>query len=74
MTAIVINHIALFVAEADSEALHTDLVTTLDPTRTATKLWPYPEAFNWPLSPALTPDQIDGIGGLTQPLPGTATG
>ncbi|MCC0100716.1 hypothetical protein K7B10_39380 [Streptomyces flavotricini] len=74
VTTIVINHIALFIAEADSEALHIDLVTTLDPTGTATKLWPGPEAFNWPLSPTLTPDQVDGIGGLTQPLPSTATG
>ncbi|GLX41751.1 hypothetical protein Sros01_78230 [Streptomyces roseochromogenus] len=73
-TTIVINHIALFIAEADSETLHTDLVTTLDATGTATQLWPDPRAFKWPLSPTLTPDQIDDIGDLTQPLPSTATG
>ncbi|MGW1768878.1 hypothetical protein ACWCQL_33150 [Streptomyces sp. NPDC002073] len=74
VTTIVINHIAFFIAEADSEGLHADLVTTLDPTGNATKLWPDPEAFSWPLSPVLTPDQIDDIGNLTQALPSTTTG
>ncbi|WCD83685.1 hypothetical protein KPP03845_100004 [Streptomyces xanthophaeus] len=73
VTTIVINHLALFIAEADSEELHTSLVTQIDPTGTATKLWPNPHQFNWPLSPVLTPDQVDGIGSLIQPIPGTAT-
>ncbi|MFJ3914110.1 hypothetical protein [Streptomyces vinaceus] len=73
VTTIVINHIALFIAEADSEALHAELVTTLDPTSTATRLWPAPNQFHWPLPPVLTPDEIDGIGSLAQPIPTAKT-
>ncbi|MFI7179743.1 hypothetical protein [Streptomyces spororaveus] len=69
VTTIVINHLVLFIAEADSEVLHTDFVTTLDPTSTATRLWPEPHQFHWPLTPVLTPDQIDEVGSLGQPIP-----
>ncbi|MFD9357258.1 hypothetical protein [Streptomyces sp. NPDC060031] len=46
MTTIVVNHLALFIAEADSKELHAGLVTMLDPTGTATKLWPNPQKFD----------------------------
>lgn len=72
MTTIMINHLALFIAEADSHDLHTELVTRLDPTGTATKLWPEPREFDWPLAPVLALDHIDAISGLLQPLPGNA--
>ncbi|MFE2928460.1 P-loop NTPase family protein [Streptomyces goshikiensis] len=73
LTTIVINHLALFIAEAESEALHGQLAERVDPTGTATRLWPHPKEFEWPLMPVLTPDQVDAIGGLLQSLPGTIT-
>ncbi|MCL6302853.1 hypothetical protein [Streptomyces kronopolitis] len=73
VTTIVINHLALFIAEADSHDLHTELVTQLDPTGAATRLWPDPCGFDWPLAQVLTLDHVDAISGLLQPLPGNIT-
>ncbi|MFI0786719.1 hypothetical protein ACH4Q6_14135 [Streptomyces lydicus] len=73
VTTIVINHLALFIAEADSSDLHTELVAQLDPTGRATKLWPGPQEFDWPLTPVLALDNIDAVSGLLQPLPGNGT-
>ncbi|MGW7103772.1 hypothetical protein [Streptomyces sp. NPDC054838] len=74
ITTIVINHIALFIVEADSPKLHTELVMKLDPTSTApTRLWPEPQKFDWPTAPILTPNEIDATSGGTHSLPSAIT-
>ncbi|WP_406360415.1 hypothetical protein OH782_00090 [Streptomyces sp. NBC_01544] len=74
ITTIVINHIALFIAEADSPTLHTELAVKLDPTGTTpTRLWPEPQEFKWPTAPVLTPNEVNATSEGTHPLPNTIT-
>ncbi|QZY19323.1 hypothetical protein [Streptomyces decoyicus] len=47
-------------------------MTQLDPTSTATKLWPEPREFDRPLAPVLALDHIDAISGRLPSLPGNA--